>query len=57
MSSLRSMNIHWRKINSLNKSDNVKVINLVKSIEKVAERESEDLFLLSLAQRAQAGSR
>ncbi|MCL2591632.1 MAG: HsdR family type I site-specific deoxyribonuclease [Betaproteobacteria bacterium] len=34
--------------------DGTKVINLVKSIEKIAEENSEDLFLIMLAERAKA---
>ncbi len=34
--------------------DATKVINLIKSIEKIAEKESEDLFLIAMAERAQA---
>jgi len=34
--------------------DNTKVINLVKSIEKIAEEESDDPFLIAMAERARA---
>jgi type I restriction enzyme R subunit len=32
--------------------DNTKIINLVKSIEKIAEKESDDLYLIAMAERA-----
>jgi len=35
-------------------SDNKKVINLIKSIEKIAEEHSEDPFLIAMAERAKA---
>lgn len=42
------------KIKATNKNDNTKIINLVKSIEKIAEEESEDPFLIGLLERAEA---
>jgi type I restriction enzyme R subunit len=40
-------------IKASKKPDNVRVINLVKSIEQIADRESTDLMLISMSQRAQ----
>lgn len=42
-----------KKIKETGKNDNVKVINLVKSIEKIAEENSDDPFLIGLRERAQ----
>ena len=42
-----------KKIKDKGKSDNVKVINLIKSIEKYVEENSDDLSLIPLAVRAQ----
>jgi len=42
------------EIKKNNKPDNLKVINLIKSIEKAAEDEPEDLVLLSMRQKAEA---
>jgi type I restriction enzyme R subunit len=36
------------------RGDGPKIINLVKSIEKIAEKESDDPFLIALAERAKA---
>jgi type I restriction enzyme R subunit len=41
------------RIKEKNEDDNVKIINLIKSIERIAEQESEDLFLISLLERAE----
>ncbi len=41
------------RIKSQKGNDNTKVINLVKSIQRKAEEESNDLFLISLSERAQ----
>jgi type I restriction enzyme R subunit len=41
------------KIKKENGGDNTKVVNLVKNIQKKAEEESADLFLLSLSEKAQ----
>lgn len=43
-----------KKIKESNENDNVKIINLIKSIQKYAEEHANDPFLISLAQRAQA---
>lgn len=42
------------KIKATNKNDNTRVINLVKSIEQIAEKESDDPFLIGLLERAEA---
>ena len=42
------------KIKATNKNDNTRIINLVKSIEKIAEEESDDPFLVGLLERAEA---
>lgn len=42
------------KIKEKNGNDNTKVINLIKSIEKIAEEESTDPNLIALSERAQA---
>ena len=42
------------KIKATNKNDNTRVINLVKSIEQIAEKESDDPFLVGLLERAEA---
>jgi type I restriction enzyme R subunit len=42
------------KIKADNKNDNTKVINLVKSIEQIADKESDDPFLIGLLERAEA---
>ena len=41
-------------IKQKNGNDNVKVINLIKSIEKIADDNSEDLFLIGMKERAEA---
>ena len=41
-------------IKSQNKNDNKKIINLIKSIEKIAEEKSDDPFLIGLRERAEA---
>ncbi|MBM3435702.1 MAG: HsdR family type I site-specific deoxyribonuclease [Bacteroidetes bacterium] len=41
------------QIKETGKADNVKVINLVKSIEKIAEENSDDPFLIGLKERAE----
>lgn len=41
-----------KKIQDTQKNDNTRVINLVKSIEKIAEEESDDPFLIGLQERA-----
>jgi len=41
-------------IKSQNKNENTKVINLIKSIEKIAEDKSDDPFLIGLFERAEA---
>lgn len=41
-------------IKSKNKNENTKVINLIKSIEKIAEEHSDDPFLIGLRERAEA---
>ncbi|MBN1339803.1 MAG: HsdR family type I site-specific deoxyribonuclease [Bacteroidales bacterium] len=41
------------QIKETGKSDNVRVINLVKSIEKIAEENSDDLYLIGLKERAE----
>lgn len=41
------------KIKETSKNDNVRVINLVKSIEKIAEENSDDPFLVGMKERAQ----
>ena len=41
-----------KKIQDTQKNDNTRVINLVKSIEKIAEENSEDPFLIGLQERA-----
>jgi len=42
------------KIKATNKNDNTRIINLVKSIEQIAEKESDDPFLIGLLERAEA---
>ena len=42
------------KIKATNKNDNTRIINLVKSIEQIAENESDDPFLIGLLERAEA---
>lgn len=42
-----------KKIKESHENDNVKIINLIKSIQKYAEEHSDDPFLISLSQRAQ----
>jgi type I restriction enzyme, R subunit len=42
-----------RKIKETQENDNTRVINLVKSIEKIAEDESEDPFLIGIRERAE----
>lgn len=41
-----------KKIQDTQKNDNTRVINLVKSIERIAEEESDDPFLIGLQERA-----
>jgi len=41
-----------KKIQESQENDNTRVINLVKSIEKIAEKESDDPFLIGLQERA-----
>jgi len=41
-----------KKIQEAQENDNTRVINLVKSIEKIAEKESDDPFLIGLQERA-----
>lgn len=41
-------------IKSQNKNENTKIINLIKSIEKIADEKSEDPFLIGLLERAEA---
>lgn len=41
-------------IKAKNTNDNIKVINLIKSIEKIADEQSDDPFLIGLKERAQA---
>ncbi len=41
-----------KKIQDTQENDNTRVINLVKSIEKIAEKESDDPFLIGLQERA-----
>lgn len=41
-------------IKNKGKNDNTKVINLIKSIEKIAEEKSDDPFLIGLVERAEA---
>lgn len=41
-------------IKSKNKNENTKIINLIKSIERIADESSEDPFLVSLLERAEA---
>ena len=41
-------------IKSQNKNENTKIINLIKSIERIADEKSEDPFLLGLLERAEA---
>lgn len=41
-------------IKNKNENDNIKVINLIKSIEKIADENSDDPFLISLKERAEA---
>ncbi len=41
------------KIKAKHEDDNVRIINLIKSIEKIAEEQSDDLFLISLLERAE----
>jgi len=41
-------------IKAKNTNDNIKVINLIKSIEKIADERSDDPFLIGLKERAQA---
>jgi type I restriction enzyme, R subunit len=43
-----------QKIKETQDNDNTRVINLVKSIEKIAEEESEDPFLIGIRERAEA---
>ncbi len=43
-----------QKIKDIQENNNTKVINLVKSIEKTAEENSEDPFLIGIKERAQA---
>ncbi len=42
-----------KKIKESHENDNVKIINLIKSIQKYAEEHANDPFLISLSQRAQ----
>lgn len=42
-----------KKIKEGQKADTIKIINLIKSIQKHAEEKSDDLFLISLAQKAE----
>ncbi|MCK9220666.1 MAG: HsdR family type I site-specific deoxyribonuclease [Bacteroidales bacterium] len=42
-----------QKIKDTQKNDNTRVINLIKSIEKIAEEESDDPFLLGIKERAE----
>lgn len=42
------------KIKATSKNDNTRIINLVKSIEQIAEKESDDPFLIGLLERAEA---
>ena len=42
------------KIKATGKNDNTRIINLVKSIEQIAEKESDDPFLIGLLERAEA---
>jgi len=42
-----------KKIKESHENDNVKIINLIKSVQKYAEEHANDPFLISLAQRAQ----
>lgn len=42
------------EIKKNNKSDNVKIINLIKSIDKASDEEEDDLVLLSMKQKAEA---
>lgn len=42
------------RIKKLQGNDNVKVINLIKSIEKIADENSDDLFLIGIKERAEA---
>jgi DNA polymerase III delta prime subunit len=41
-----------KKIQEAQENDNTRVINLVKSIEKIAEKEANDPFLIGLQERA-----
>lgn len=41
------------KIREKDEDENVKVINLIKSIEKIAQRDSENLFLITMLERAE----
>jgi type I restriction enzyme R subunit len=41
------------KIKEKDEDENVKVINLIKSIEKIAQRDSENLFLITMLERAE----
>lgn len=41
-----------KKIQDTQENDNTRVINLIKSIEKIAEKESDDPFLIGLQERA-----
>lgn len=41
------------KIKEKDEDDNVKVINLIKSIEKIAQKDSENLFLITMLERAE----
>lgn len=43
-----------KKIKDTQDNDNTRVINLVKSIEKIAEEESDDPFLIGIKERAEA---
>jgi type I restriction enzyme, R subunit len=42
-----------QKIKDTQKNDNTRVINLIKSIEKIAEEESDDPFLIGIKERAE----
>ena len=52
MNSLKLTKKRSKKYRIAQENDNTRVINLIKSIERIAEEESDDPFLIGLQERA-----